>query len=108
VKDSVKKAVEFVESFEETAIDMAFEEGYDAVFCGHIHKASIRTVKRAKRSVTYYNSGDWVENLTALEFDGQNWQLFQFDRDFEQRQRDMEQYTATTIRIKQRTVEHAA
>jgi UDP-2,3-diacylglucosamine pyrophosphatase LpxH len=85
VKDSVKKAVEFVDSFENTAIEMAFEERYDAVFCGHIHKPSMRTVERDGKKVTYYNSGDWIENLTALEFNGIEWSLFSFEKDYKAR-----------------------
>jgi hypothetical protein len=30
------------------------------------------------REVTYMNSGDWVENLSALEFDGKQWNLEYF------------------------------
>lgn len=85
VKDSVKKAVEFVDSFESTAIDMAFEEGYDAVFCGHIHKPSMKSLTREGRTVEYFNSGDWIENLTALEFDGKAWSLFCYEQDYEKR-----------------------
>lgn len=85
VKDSVKKAVEFVDSFENTAIDMAFEEGYDAVFCGHIHKPSMRIETRDNHTVSYFNSGDWIENLTALEFNGKSWSLFNYENDYKKR-----------------------
>lgn len=85
VKDSVKKAVEFVDSFESTAIDMAFEEGYDAVFCGHIHKPSMKMVTREGKTVEYFNSGDWIENLTALEFNGKAWSIFNFEQDYQER-----------------------
>ena len=27
------------------------------------------------------NSGDWVENLTALEYDNGEWNLYRYDRD---------------------------
>jgi hypothetical protein len=32
------------------------------IICGHIHTAAIRKVK----GLDYYNTGDWVESLTAL------------------------------------------
>jgi hypothetical protein len=32
-----------------------------------------------KGSVTYLNSGDWIENLTALEYADKNWTLYQYD-----------------------------
>jgi hypothetical protein len=27
------------------------------------------------------NSGDWVENLTALEFDGDQWSMYRYSND---------------------------
>lgn len=105
VKDSVKKAVEFVESFENTAINMAFDEGYDAVFCGHIHKAAKKQIRRGSKIVEYFNSGDWVENLTALEFDGNNWQIFRYDTDFVEQENSKH---STNNVIESATVEFAA
>jgi hypothetical protein len=32
--------------------------------------------------ITYLNSGDWVENLTALEYDAGNWSIFHYDQYF--------------------------
>lgn len=90
VKDSVKQAVEFVESFEQTAIDMAFEEGYDAVFCGHIHKAAAKSIKQGKKKVMYYNSGDWIENLTALEYEKGTWSIYRHETDFLDRQVELQ------------------
>ena len=29
-------------------------------------------------SVMYLNSGDWVENLTALEYNKAKWKIFQY------------------------------
>ncbi len=35
------------------------------------------TVKENKKgSVTYLNSGDWIENLTALEYNKKRWKLY--------------------------------
>lgn len=80
VKSSVKEAMKFISDFEETAIRLAGEQGYDFVICGHIHHPQVRTVG----SVCYMNSGDWVENLTALEFAHGKWSLFEYDEvDFE-------------------------
>ncbi|MNR11160.1 hypothetical protein D3C85_1274480 [compost metagenome] len=32
----------------------------------------------------YLNSGDWVENLTALEYSNKEWKIFKYDhKDFE-------------------------
>jgi len=79
IKDSVKKAVRFIEDFETTAIELAIEQGYDYVICGHIHQPKIRGYENSKGSVIYMNSGDWVENLTALEYDRHEWSMFRYD-----------------------------
>src|SRR5688572_4446875 len=56
VKDSVKKAVSFIQDFEKTAADIAIDNQYDYVICGHIHQPQMRTVSNEKGSVTYLNS----------------------------------------------------
>jgi UDP-2,3-diacylglucosamine pyrophosphatase LpxH len=81
VKESVKNAVKYMNDYEETAIGIAIENGFDAVVCGHIHKPAIRKVTTAKGSVEYLNSGDWVENLTALEYAGGQWSLYKYFED---------------------------
>ncbi|NBB76557.1 MAG: UDP-2,3-diacylglucosamine diphosphatase [Bacteroidetes bacterium] len=78
IKESVKKAVQFIEDFETTAMDLAIDQGYDYVICGHIHQPKIRGYENEKGSVIYMNSGDWVENLTALEYDGDGWQMYRY------------------------------
>ena len=76
IKDSVKKAVTFVADFENVAAELAIEKGYDYVICGHIHQPQIRKVKKGRLSTVYMNSGDWVENLSALEYSNQKWSLY--------------------------------
>lgn len=79
VKDKVKEAVKFINDFEKTAIQHAAEQDYDYVICGHIHKPQIRSVQTANRKVTYMNSGDWVENLTALEYQWGQWNIYEYN-----------------------------
>jgi len=31
-----------------------------------------------KGSVLYLNSGDWIENLTALEYNKKRWKMYQY------------------------------
>lgn len=81
IKDSVKKAVQFIDNFENTAIELAIEQGYDYVICGHIHQPKIRGYQNENGSVIYMNSGDWVENLTALEYDGNEWSMYRYTED---------------------------
>jgi UDP-2,3-diacylglucosamine pyrophosphatase LpxH len=81
VKDSVKSAVKFINDFEKTAADIAIENGYDFVVCGHIHHPEMKKIETEKGSVTYLNSGDWIENLSALEFDGGTWRIYRYAED---------------------------
>jgi len=78
IKDSVKKAVKYVNDFEQAAAEMASSRGYQQVICGHIHQPQMRTLQTAHGPIDYLNSGDWIENLTALEWDGKNWSLFTY------------------------------
>ena len=78
IKSGVKQAIKFVDDFEQTAVEIAIDNGYDYVACGHIHQPVIKEVTTAKGKVTYLNSGDWVENLTALEYVDGDWKIFNF------------------------------
>ena len=76
IKKSVKKAVSYVNSFEDTVAGIAVEQGFDTVVCGHIHQPADKIIQVGKRSVRYLNSGDWIENLTALEYNKGEWKLY--------------------------------
>lgn len=78
IKGKFKDAVKFINHFEQTAADLAIDKNYDYVICGHIHQAEIRQIKSAvsTKTVTYLNSGDWVESLTALEYQQGHWTIF--------------------------------
>ena len=81
VKDSVKQALKFIDDFENTAAGIAISNKYDYVVCGHIHQPQMRKVTTDKGEVMYLNSGDWVENLTALEYDKGHWSIYNFADD---------------------------
>jgi UDP-2,3-diacylglucosamine pyrophosphatase LpxH len=81
IKNSVKGAVKFVNQFETTVTTIAAENNYQYVICGHIHQPEIRTMVTKFGPVVYMNSGDWVENLTALEFQDGQWSLYQYAHD---------------------------
>jgi UDP-2,3-diacylglucosamine pyrophosphatase LpxH len=75
----VNKAVAKVNDLEQIATGLAIKKGYDYVICGHIHQPVIKTIENADGKVVYMNSGDWVEHMTALEYENKNWRLFQYD-----------------------------
>lgn len=62
VKERVKRAVSFIANFEHLMAEYAKEEGYQGIFCGHVHYPAIKDIE----GVEYYNCGDWVENCSAI------------------------------------------
>jgi UDP-2,3-diacylglucosamine pyrophosphatase LpxH len=82
IKDKVKGVIAYVNDFEKNVAAIAREKGYKYVVCGHIHQPAIKTIREdsGNRDVVYLNSGDWVENHTALEYKDKKWRLFQFSK----------------------------
>lgn len=78
IKDWVKGIVKKKHNWEEVAANAAIDRGYDMVVVGHIHKPEMREITTDKGSVMYLNSGDWMENLTSLEYHDGRWTLFQY------------------------------
>jgi UDP-2,3-diacylglucosamine pyrophosphatase LpxH len=81
IKHSVKTAVSYINQFEETAAGIAISKGYQNVICGHIHQPEIRKISNPQGEVTYMNSGDWVESLSALEFHKGEWKVYNYRED---------------------------
>lgn len=76
VKASVKRAVKFISDYETTMADIALAGGHRAVVCGHIHQPRMDTIHTPKGDVQYLNSGDWIENMSALEYVDGAWSLY--------------------------------
>ncbi|MBS1779101.1 MAG: UDP-2,3-diacylglucosamine diphosphatase [Bacteroidetes bacterium] len=81
IKNSVKGAVKFINNFESTVCNIAAENRYKYVICGHIHHPEIKTVVTENGAVVYMNSGDWIENLTALEYNDNKWSIYHYAED---------------------------
>jgi UDP-2,3-diacylglucosamine pyrophosphatase LpxH len=79
IKDWVKSFVKKKHDWEGQIANAAVEGGYHMVMVGHIHKPEIREVTTPKGSVIYLNSGDWMENLSSLEYHDGRWTLFKYD-----------------------------
>lgn len=63
IKESFKQAASFINKFEDHISDLAQQEGYHGVICGHIHKAEVKTMANG---IHYLNSGDWIESMTYI------------------------------------------
>lgn len=80
VKQSVKHAVRYIADFEKLAIQHAVKKNCEYVICGHIHRPEISRHESVEGiGVTYMNSGDWVESLSALEMRDGNWRIFRYE-----------------------------
>ena len=62
LKLKVKRAVSYLDDFENAVAREAGKRGLQGVVCGHIHHAEMRDIG----GILYANDGDWVESLTAL------------------------------------------
>ena len=62
IKAGVKSATNYINDFEVAALSMAEKKGCKGVMCGHIHNPEDRYINNKR----YINSGDWVENMTAI------------------------------------------
>lgn len=97
VKDSVKQAVKFINNFEHTAADIAISNGYQYVICGHIHQPEMKKVTTEKGEVMYLNSGDWVENLTALEYNEGEWKIYRYHEDVKAQRIKLSKHARNTL-----------
>ena len=79
IKNSVKSAVKFINNFEATVADIGISNQYDYVVCGHIHQPEMREITNHHGSIVYLNSGDWIENLTSLEYNDGKWTIYKYN-----------------------------
>ncbi len=81
IKNSVKSALKFINDFEITAAEIGISNQYNYVVCGHIHQPEIKEIITDTGKIMYLNSGDWVENLTALEYAAGKWEMYKFNEE---------------------------
>jgi len=96
IKAGVKKAVSYINDFEMIAAQHAIDQNYDYVVCGHIHQPQKRVIQIEDKKVVYLNSGDWVENLSSLEYTNGEWTIFQYESELIKL---LEQAQPTTIPV---------
>ena len=81
IKNGVKGAVKYIHDFEKVISELAIENHYDYVVCGHIHQPKMEYFENKHGKTMYLNSGDWVENFTALEYQFKRWKIYNFNKD---------------------------
>lgn len=67
IKSNIKGAKAAIDIYQNEAMEEARRRGYDGVICGHIHYPALLE----KNGICYANTGDWIENCTALVEDHQ-------------------------------------
>ena len=77
-KNNNKNSVKYVDNFERKVIEIAIAKGYDYLVCGHIHQPKKKFFETKMGKCTYLNSGDWVENLSALEYSFKRWKIYNY------------------------------
>ncbi len=72
-KDFTKRVVSRMSKHDRRIVLAAKENWCSGVICGHIHRPEIKTIE----DITYLNSGDWLESLSALTEDWNgDWSLY--------------------------------
>jgi len=79
IMEQFHKRMVKVDDFETLVAELAIEKKYESVICGHIHQPQKRNITTEKGTVTYLNSGDWIEHLTALEYRGDEWHIYTYE-----------------------------
>ena len=80
IKEKVKGGQkEDLSKFEEMVARLAIRKNYRFVICGHIHRPVKKILTTTTGVITYLNSGDWVDHMTALEYEGGDWHLKSWD-----------------------------
>lgn len=76
IKRAVKHVVKYISEFEHKVVHYAKKVGCHGVICGHIHTPVVTEISGLK----YCNTGDWVENCSALiEWQDGQLELLYFD-----------------------------
>lgn len=81
VKNGVKGAIKYINDFESVISNLAIKNDYDYVVCGHIHQPKMEYYENKHGKTMYLNSGDWVENFTALEYQFKRWKIYNYNKD---------------------------
>ena len=81
MKNGVKGTVKHIHDFEKVVSELAIKNHYDYVVCGHIHQPKMEYFENKHGKTMYLNSGDWVENFTALEYQFKRWKIYNFNKD---------------------------
>ena len=78
VKRNLPAAQAHIRRYETCCLRAAAAHGMDVIVTGHIHVPAHRDQRVDGRNLTYLNSGDWVDSLSALEYAHGRWELVRY------------------------------
>jgi UDP-2,3-diacylglucosamine pyrophosphatase LpxH len=78
IKKSLLREDRILTRFESAAIAAAKKHGCSTVICGHTHTPKDKIAVSDTKSIRYMNCGDWVENLTSVEYYCSGWELYHY------------------------------
>ena len=81
IREAVNARKRYSEDFQKTVTDLAIRNQCDYVICGHLHQPKKQWIETGRGKTLYLNSGDWVENLTSLEYNFKRWKLYRYNED---------------------------
>lgn len=79
IKKKLIKEKPKASSFEKAVGSAATKKNYQTVICGHTHIPCEKRIENELGEVHYINCGDWVEHLTAAEYQNGKWELIYFN-----------------------------
>ncbi|HMG15938.1 MAG TPA: UDP-2,3-diacylglucosamine diphosphatase [Saprospiraceae bacterium] len=82
IRLKINKAGKYMHDFEQASAAYASKEHFDGIICGHTHVPSIQHINNGSESIHYLNSGDWIENMSALEFNNESWTIYRYMDEF--------------------------
>jgi len=96
--------LKYILDFERMVTVLAIENDVDCVVCGHTYQPKKQYVETSKGGTLYLNCGDWLENMTALEYSFNRWKLYRYKNDKQSpffadealKDMDMSQFIAAT------------
>jgi len=112
--DYGERDCEQIALFEKNVAKMAINQHYDHVVCGHSHAPKKHLFETKRGECLYLNSGDWVKNMTALEYSFKRWKLYRYENDKlatfymdeELKSMDMNELIATVTQRKARQIKN--
>lgn len=81
LKANPKKASKSLEAYKAEAIRFAIAEELDTIVTGHTHHPADWPIAGDGSGIVYLNTGDWMEHLTALEWNEGTCALYTYDEE---------------------------